>query len=737
MERNSFRRAARHVNQSGRLLLSAGFGVLSLTFAPYALAQDIPDEEISDLGTLGGGNSSAFGVSADGNIVFGYAEDEGGTIRLTLWQNGVARDVTPDGAVFFSNVFGVSGSQRILMSSDGSTLAGNWRDDQNNITSFITRNGVAVPLQGSSDFNIEAISADGSTLTGTAIFGVNAEAFRYTDAGLEALSRLSDVPLPPGQRGSNGSAINADGSVIVGHVWDPLAGPQAVRWLGSVVEDLGTLPGAFASEALGVSADGNVVAGSIFVRDNDGRNANRVFVWRDGAMTDIGDLGGGTTAFTAISSDGSTVIGRSQHINPDVDPLPQSYYWRDGEIHELAYLPTEFPRGQYQVARALSADGNVIVGNGRSLDGTGRVALRWENGEVIALGTLGGRDSYATDVSEDGRTIVGFSDNSAGQTRAFIWRSVMQDYTNIIASFGGMAEETEVVIGERRDMLRQLAQSGCEPGEKLFCLGIGVSGWTTATDQSNGLGSRRSGIYQFNAAVRPLDRLMIGGTLAISDLDLGNSRQQLDAKEAWLGWARYGAVGQSGLHLAAWYGRSKDQIDFQRTAELADVQQMTATAPLKGEVWGASVEYGIPIGTNWTLTPQAAVSRITFDRAGFAEQGGDFPAQFEGLVNKATFASAGLGLSTVAGSGTLMLKAHLERDLEDGPVVVSGTSDIPGLMQFSLASMLERHRTRTSLGAQYDLPIGPVMLRLGAGAESPTYGERWRLSGQASIRGAF
>jgi probable HAF family extracellular repeat protein len=76
-------------------------------------------------------------------------------------------------------------------------------------------------------------------------------------------------------------------------------------------------------------------------------------------------------------------------------------------------------------ARAVSADGRVVVGYARSLATSGTRAFRWSaDTGVQSLGVLPGGEAFtgsqASDVSDDGSVIVGQSYSTAGM-RAFRW----------------------------------------------------------------------------------------------------------------------------------------------------------------------------------------------------------------------------------------------------------------------------------------------------------------------------
>jgi uncharacterized membrane protein len=89
-------------------------------------------------------------------------------------------------------------------------------------------------------------------------------------------------------------------------------------------------------------------------------------------------------------------------------------------------------------AVAASFDGSVVVGEGRTADGS--EAFRWTGG-MVSLGDLpgGNVDSGARDVSADGSIIVGFG-TPATQRRAMIWDATnqMRDLRDVLVNEYGL-----------------------------------------------------------------------------------------------------------------------------------------------------------------------------------------------------------------------------------------------------------------------------------------------------------
>jgi probable HAF family extracellular repeat protein len=276
---------------------------------------------------------------------------------------------------------------------------------------------------GSVNSRARAVSADGSVVVGYGYSASGQEAFRWTSA--TGMVGLGDLPggldWPAASFASGGGGVSADGSVIVGF-GTSASGEEAFRWTASGgMVGLGDVPGGrFYSNAYGVSADGSVVVGS---SDSDRLGnviyltGNEAFRWTaESGMVGLGDLPGGEkhSGARGISADGSIIVGFGASASGD-----EAMRWTEsGGMVGLGDLPG----GAFESrALGISADGSVIVGWGQS--GSGEEAFRWTSATgMVGLGDLpgGAFTSTAQATSADGSVIVGTSESSSG-VEVFYW----------------------------------------------------------------------------------------------------------------------------------------------------------------------------------------------------------------------------------------------------------------------------------------------------------------------------
>ncbi len=273
---------------------------------------------------------------------------------------------------------------------------------------------------GSTPFGV---SGDGLVAVGVA----GSQAFRWNGGVMETL------PVPEDIGSSFAYATSQDGSVVVGHADVPDEGRrEAWYWADGISTGLGHLPGGlFFSNAQDVSGDGSVVVGGALSSSSTGE----AFRWTAAeGMVGLGDLPGGAFGSGAhgVSSDGSVIVGYGKSAAG-----VEAFRWTAAEgMMGLGDLPGgEF----YSNANAASGDGSVIVGASESSDGL--EAFRWTAAEgMIGLGTLpSGPESYSWAVSDDGSVVVGgVAIPSGPYCDAFLWTAEtgMQSVTDVLTSLG-------------------------------------------------------------------------------------------------------------------------------------------------------------------------------------------------------------------------------------------------------------------------------------------------------------
>ena len=331
-----------------------------------------------------GAGFGASDISADGSVVVGN------TINDSLYQQG--RWTSDTGFVLLGRatgpVFGTGAgapqvsydgtrvSSTITGANDAYITAGIWTEGQGWQEVFPP----LLPSQmllDSSYGSAWALSGDGSTLAGLywrdrqTFGGGSAHAFSWNE---------TDGPTGLGGSmtadSSRANGVNEDGSVVVG--WeriDPGQWQPAV-WVAGNKTILANTH--ISCEARAVNDDGTIVVGWSY----DPANAMRVaakWVWDGNAWneellgilpnTPIGPLGGWSYA-TAISGDGSVILGTNRFIDNGPFSTQTGFIWTQatGMVDVLDLLDDngiELPDGfQIDGLTAVTPDGSKIVGFG-------------------------------------------------------------------------------------------------------------------------------------------------------------------------------------------------------------------------------------------------------------------------------------------------------------------------------------------------------------------------------------
>ena len=555
--------------------------------------------------------------------------------------------------------------------------------------------------------NANAVSADGSVVVGQVDYGSGGKyhAFRWTsDGGMQDLGDLT----ASGTGSSAARAVSADGRVVAGQADYVLYGKyHAFRWTSEGgMQDLGdlTASGTGTSYTNAISADGSAVVGGADY--GTGANAH-AFRWTSaGGMQDLGDLtasGTGSSNAIAISADGSVVVGEASY---DSGWWSHAYRWTsDGGMQDLGDL-TASGTG-WSAARAVSADGSAVVGQADYGSGANAHAFRWTSesgmqdlGDLTANGT---GQSSAYGVSADGRTVVGNSSTDQGVTRAFIYRTSMQDFNNLLSSLPKLAADKELAAAQQQMRMARLLQTQCVTGKPgVSCLKVTGSFDAVGADAGIGRRQQTQGVVTLGYGLS--EQWTWGVSLLLGHASLRHSAVDPDSTYGLGGWLAYSQFGQAGngWQVQASVGYSKQNNTITRGQGLSNVELVSGAANLNALAARVALGFGMRHANGWLVTPEVALTQQHSKFAAYDEAHGDFRSSYKKSSLKATVLGVGVtAQKAVDSKAQLRLAAGLEQDLSVQRMKFSGISDMPGAEAFNLESALKRKALRPYVSAGY------------------------------------
>ncbi|MEX2139860.1 MAG: hypothetical protein WD894_11400 [Pirellulales bacterium] len=274
------------------------------------------------------------------------------------------------------------------------------------------------------------VSNDGTVIGFTGNNVLSRQLFRWTPN--ETILLDASVPSAAAIVETDGAAISADGSTIVGTYRTSGDGFQAFRWTSpGGYQLLGDFPGGGRPDSHGfdVNEDGTVVVGA-------GQFSDRTAAFRWTPATGLQDLGDGVAH--AISPNAQYIVGQTIHAGTG------AVRWTsDGQRNGLPMLPGSRSSSARAVANnGISAGFNTF---GAMMSARSQ-AVRWTDEGVMSLGTFPGalpiHSTSALGISVDGTAIVGTAEVPAGDgevpTRAFYWSETtgMVDLRDLLIGLG-------------------------------------------------------------------------------------------------------------------------------------------------------------------------------------------------------------------------------------------------------------------------------------------------------------
>lgn len=569
-------------------------------------------------------------ISADGSAV-------AGTHRFVEQQYRYYRGCT----MLCYDWLGWGGGSQAFVWSGGSTTGLGYPANATGIPA--DRPGIYDrPGFGTRESIATAISADGRTVVGYGQTGCEgacphppepSAAFVWTAAeGLRAIPGLTPMAS------TRALGVSGNGQTVVG-----VSGTSAFAWTAATgtrsLSGLSEGP----AQAVGASFDGRWIIGGSTARIGTD-TLTRATLWGpDGRATDLGALGGTESFGTDIAFDGRVAVGTAW-----VDGVPVAFRWTQaGGMSSLGVL-----RGQTgSVARAVSGNGNVVVGDSGVASGTfpGSTPFRWTAttgmqsiaewlstaGIVLPLEVV---LRSATDTNYNGNVVVGTYrrvDLSSWTTLDYSYLARVGD-----AGSGFIADLDAFRAGIAESGLRTLDAAAALPSIAA-ATARRQGGWSaTLREDSRGCGWTSVTRTRYRNGPE-FDAREVGACADAGPVRIAAGAGRLDTEQAWsLGggsdidgrYALLGValpVGSLRASLTGYRGRF-DAFTERRYANGMGTD--ASTARVDGDFRGAVLRF------DWTdavrrgrlgLSPYIAAAWSTAALDPYAETGGGFPVAYE------------------------------------------------------------------------------------------------------------
>jgi probable HAF family extracellular repeat protein len=260
------------------------------------------------------------------------------------------------------------------------------------------------------------------------LYSLQASAVDYT---ITNLGTLDDYSLAyalnnSGQVvGNNFTCCNDDGGDI----------DRGFLYSNGAMTDLGTLGGTYSS-ATAINNNGQIVGWSYLTGDT----GVHAFSYNNGTMTDLGAIPGGTSSGAHGINNLGQIVGLSDN---------RAFFYSNGIMTDLGTLG-----GSFSFAHGIN-DAGQVVGQSRMADEVTYHAFLYSNGTMTDLGTIPGGTFYgATDINNNGQ-VVGYAVTGAAYTQPVIYTGGATTYLSNLGGSHGRAyaiNDAGQVVGESRTL---------------------------------------------------------------------------------------------------------------------------------------------------------------------------------------------------------------------------------------------------------------------------------------------
>jgi probable HAF family extracellular repeat protein len=162
--------------------------------------------------------------------------------------------------------------------------------------------------------------------------------------------------------------------------------------------------------------------------------ADRAYLWTAASgLTTLPIPPGFSAAEASGANDLGHVVGAVKWAHVD---RYLAVRWQDGEVFNLGTLPG----GNYSVAAAINACGDIVGREGNNVSGTYPRAFLFRDGVMLGLDPPMGPRSSAEDINEEGQIVGWMGESGLSDSHAFIWQDgFVTDLGVIPGGFSSMA----------------------------------------------------------------------------------------------------------------------------------------------------------------------------------------------------------------------------------------------------------------------------------------------------------
>jgi len=312
--------------------------------------------DITELGSLGGIDSSAESITNDGKIVGSSYTLDGE--HATLWSNGQIVDLgTFEGKVIKNGRVTEGHSIAKDINLNGQIVGYSTYPHPSNSNAAIWINGKIADIAGKFDFRVaNSINVNGQVAGYSASY-TNTKSHASTSAMLWSKDTYTNLN-PKDALASQANAINDSGKVA-GFISYSQFKRHAAVWSNGIPTILNSINNIY-SEAFDINNKGNVVGHLSLTDDTTTLYKERAFIWSNGSATELQRLDEWKGCGALSINENNHIVG---YAILNAGHTQHAALWIKNKAYDLNNLIDPTLGWELKIAKAINDSGS-IVGNG-------------------------------------------------------------------------------------------------------------------------------------------------------------------------------------------------------------------------------------------------------------------------------------------------------------------------------------------------------------------------------------